>query len=62
MKIDINTFIQDELKKFTNKKFSKNYISQYIVPIIKAINNSKNNKFIISGSQGSCKSTFAKLF
>ena len=62
MKIDINTFIQYELKKLTNKKFSKNYISQYIVPIIKAINNSKDNKFIISGSQGTGKSTLAKLF
>ena len=62
MKIDINTFIQDELKKLTNKKFSKKYISQYIVPIIKAINNSKDNKFIISGSQGAGKSTLAKLF
>jgi len=62
MKININTFIQYELKKLTNKKFSKNYISQYIVPIIKAINNSKDNKFIISGSQGTGKSTLAKLF
>ena len=62
MKIDINTFIQYELKKLTNKKFSKNYISQYIVPIIKAINNSKDNKFIISGSQGAGKSTLATLF
>ena len=62
MKIDINTFIQYELKKLTNKKFSKNYISQYIVPIIKAINNSKDNKFIISGPQGAGKSTLAKLF
>ena len=62
MKIDINTFIQYELKKLTNKKFSKNYISQYIVPIIKTINNSKDNKFIISGSQGAGKSTLATLF
>ena len=62
MKIDINTFIQDKLKKLTNKKFSKKYISLYIVPIIKAINNSKDNKFIISGSQGAGKSTLAKLF
>ena len=62
MKIDINIFIQEELKILTKKKFSKKYISQYIVPIINNINHSKDNKFIISGSQGAGKSTLAKLF
>ena len=61
MKIDINTFIQEELKILTNKNFSKKYISQYIIPIINNIYHSKNNKFILSGSQGSGKSTLAKL-
>ena len=62
MKIDINTFIQEELKILTNKNFSKKYISQFIVPIINNIHHSKDNKFIIAGSQGAGKSTLAKLF
>ncbi len=62
MKLDINIFIQDELRLLTNKNFSKKYISQYIYPIINNINHSKFNKFILSGSQGSGKSTLAKLF
>ena len=57
MQIQINTFIQEQLKHLTNKTFSKKYINQYIVPIIKNINDSKNSKFIIAGSQGSGKST-----
>ena len=61
MKLNINIFIQEELKVLTNKKFSKKYISLYIIPIIKNICHSKNNKFILSGSQGSGKSTLAKL-
>ncbi|MDC0057937.1 hypothetical protein OAJ21_01920 [Pelagibacteraceae bacterium] len=62
MQIDINTFIQKNLKKLTNKTFSKKYISQYITPIINNINNSKDNKFIITGPQGAGKSTLAKIF
>ena len=61
MKLNINIFIQEELKILTNKNFSKKYISQYIIPIINSIYHSKNNKFILSGSQGSGKSTLAKL-
>ncbi len=61
MRLNINTFIQEELKVLTNKNFSKKYISQYIIPIINNIYHSKNNKFILSGSQGSSKSTLAKL-
>ncbi|MDC0233235.1 hypothetical protein OAJ95_04855 [Pelagibacteraceae bacterium] len=61
MKLNINLFIQEELRKLTNKNFPKKYISQYIIPIINNIYNSKNNKFILSGSQGSGKSTLAKL-
>ena len=57
MQIQINTFIQEQLKHLTNKTFSKKYINHYIVPIIKNINDSKNSKFIIAGSQGSGKST-----
>ena len=61
MKLNINIFIQEELKVLTNKKFSKKYISLYIIPIINNICHSKSNKFILSGSQGSGKSTLAKL-
>ena len=57
MQIQINTLIQEKFKNLTNKTFSKKYINQYIVPIIKNINDSKNSKFIIAGSQGSGKST-----
>ena len=62
MQIEINTYIQENLKKLTNKNFSKKYISQYIAPIIRNINNSKDNKFVIAGPQGSGKSTLAKIF
>ena len=62
MQIEISTFIQENLKKLTNKNFSKKYISQFIFPIINKINNSKDNKFIIAGSQGAGKSTIAKIF
>ena len=61
MKLNIDIFIQEELRKLTNKNFPKKYISQYIIPIINNIYYSKNNKFILSGSQGSGKSTLAKL-
>ena len=62
MQIEINTFIQKNLKQSTNKTFSKKYISQNITPIITNINTSKNSKFIIAGSQGAGKSTLAKIF
>ena len=61
MKINIDIFIQEELRNLTNKNFPKKYISQYIIPIINNIYHSKNNKFILSGSQGSGKSTLSKL-
>ena len=61
MQIQINTFIQEKFKHLTNKNFSKKYINQYIVPIIKNINDSKNDKFIIAGSQGSGKSTLTTV-
>ena len=61
MKLNIDIFIQEELKKLTNKNFPKKYISQYIIPIINNIYHPKNNKFILSGSQGSGKSTLGKL-
>ena len=62
MKKNITTIIQRELTKLTNKKFSKKYISNYILPIINFIINSEDNKYIISGSQGAGKTTLSKLF
>ena len=61
MTFDTILFIQKELKGLTNKNFSKKYISQFIIPIINNINNSKDNKFIIAGPQGSGKSTLTKV-
>ena len=61
MQIQINTLIQEKFKNLTNKTFSKKYINQYIVPIIKNINDSKYSKFIIAGSQGSGKSTLTTV-
>jgi len=61
MKIDIIKFTQDKLLKLTKKKFSKIYITEYIIPIIDKIIQSKDNKFLISGSQGVGKSTLSIL-
>jgi len=61
MKIDIIRFIQDQLFKLTKNKFSQSYISKFLVPIIYMIINSKDNKFLISGSQGVGKTTLAIL-
>ena len=61
MKIDISIFIKNELKKITYKNFSKKYITQHLIPIIENINKSIDNKFIISGPQGSGKTTLTKL-
>ena len=61
MKIDTILFIQKKLKDLTNKNFSKKYISQFIIPIINNLNDSNDNRFIISGPQGSGKTTIAKL-
>ena len=61
MKIDIIRFTQDKLLKLTKKRFSKIYITEYIIPIIDKIIQSKDNKFLISGSQGVGKSTLSIL-
>ena len=61
MKKNITYIIQKELEKLTTKKFSKNYIYNYILPIINYIVNTNDNKFIISGSQGVGKSTLSKI-
>ena len=61
MKKNIELIIQKEFKNLTGKKFSKNYICNNILPIIEYINKTNNKKFIISGPQGSGKSTISKL-
>ena len=61
MKKKIELIIQKELEKLTSKKFSKSYICKYILPIIQYIDKTHDKKFIISGSQGSGKSTLSKL-
>ena len=61
MKKNIDLIIQKELEKLTSKKFSKSYICKYILPIIQYIDKTNDKKFIISGSQGSGKSTLSKL-
>ena len=61
MKKKIELIIQKELNNLIGKKFSKSYICKYILPIIQYIDKTNDKKFIISGSQGSGKSTLSKL-
>ena len=58
-KIIIN--IQIQLYELTKRKFSKNYINTFILPIIDYIISSKKTKFLIAGSQGIGKSTLIKI-
>ena len=61
MKNKIILSIQQQLFQLTKQKFSKKYIETYIIKIIEYIVFSKNNKFLISGSQGIGKSTLLKI-
>ena len=61
MKNKIVNSISNDLSILTKKKFSKKYISKYILPIIDNIANSKQKKILISGSQGIGKSTLLKI-
>ena len=61
MKNKIVNSISNDLNNLTKKKFSKKYISKYILPLIDNIANSKQNKILISGSQGIGKSTLLKI-
>ena len=61
MKNKIVNSINKDLSILTKKKFSKKYISKYILPIIDNIANSKQKKILISGSQGIGKSTLLKI-
>ena len=61
MKNKIVNSISKDLNILTKKKFSKKYISKYILPIIDNVANSKQKKILISGSQGIGKSTLLKI-
>ena len=61
MKEKLILSIQNQLKKLTNKNFSKIYIKKYIFPILEYIALSKNKKFLICGSQGIGKSTLLAI-
>ena len=54
-------YIQNESLKIYNRKFSKKYIKENILPIINFINISGKNKFLIGGSQGIGKSSLIKI-
>ena len=43
-------YIQNETLKIYNRKYSKKYIKENILPIINFINISGKNKFLIGGS------------
>ena len=54
-------YIQNETLKLYNRKYSKKYIKENILPIINFINISGKNKFLIGGSQGIGKSSLIKI-
>ena len=54
-------YIQNESLKIYNRKYSKKYIKENILPIINFINISGKNKFLIGGSQGIGKSSLIKI-
>ena len=45
-------YIQIEIYKTYNKKYSKKYIEDKLIPIINYICSSKSKKFLFGGSQG----------
>ena len=53
--------IHNNFFELTNKKISKSEIEKKILPIFLFLNNSKKNKFLISGSQGIGKTTILKI-
>ena len=53
--------IEKHLFHLTKKKYSNTYINKNIIPIINYIVLSKNNKFLIGGSQGIGKSTLVNV-
>ena len=54
-------YIQKEIHTTYNKKFSKKYIEDKLLPIINYICSSKSKKFLFGGSQGIGKSSFINI-
>ena len=54
-------YIQKEIHITYNKKYSKKYIEDNLIPIINYISNCKSKKFLFGGSQGIGKSSFIKI-
>ena len=54
-------YIQIEIHKTYNKKYSKKYIENKLIPIINYICSSKSKKFLFGGSQGIGKSSFINI-
>ena len=54
-------YIQIEIHKTYNKKYSKKYIEDKLIPIINYICSSKSKKFLFGGSQGIGKSSFINI-
>ena len=54
-------YIQKEIHSTYNKKYSKKYIKDKLVPIINYICSSKSKKFLFGGSQGIGKSSFINI-
>ena len=50
--IALINYIQIEIYKTYNKKYSKKYIENKLIPIINYICSSKSKKFLFGGSQG----------
>ena len=58
---EIIKFIQENLFKITNHSVSKIYVIKFLIPLIKFINNSNSNSFLLSGSQGAGKTTMLQI-
>ncbi len=54
-------YIQKEIHTTYNKKFSKKYIEDKLLPIVNYICFSKSKKFLFGGSQGIGKSSFINI-
>ena len=53
--------IQENYLDIANIKITKKNIKNNILPIFLYLNNSKNNMFLLSGSQGIGKTTIIKI-
>ena len=58
---ELINYIQKEIQITYNKKYSKKYIREKIIPIISFICSSKSKRFLFGGSQGIGKSSFINI-